>query len=668
MTRFMGLVGWVLVALSIVLMHFMQKRLPVFVDSLIMMSVMVLQLSAFAVSPHRACVLNGQPGNCLLSPGEPTCDTMTLLAMVGFLEGAFLIFEMRSSRTWVPCLLQVVMYVLFSGHSALSPEGLLGMMNHTIAYAAICLITWLGRYHAEMADRKAWNQEKQLKKMVTIMEKMLDLCIHSSAHVTEDGGLDESTPAFEEIFGPGPHDLYDLCKTQNERERAKNFVGALVGSSLPQMVKLSLCSQRSGEEEGSEWTVIEMNVYGIPYHDTTVLGFQEFDRHILGDSSRMDDSLEMESRRPPAYTIPDALSEDSADDGDGEVFEFAVRVPIADALTSAPRTSGSEEGASSDCSDSVSARSQTCVSVSTQGSKKTYRSVVSTRPCSGASITEITIALRKRDLGTMLMEDPEIQNMMRWSEYEIEFSELKFPPGGGGIGSGNFGKVLMCYYGATSVAVKLLPGASQARPLQRIRREIGTLFRLRHPHILTMIGAITKHPSKGTLIITELCVGCSVHERIFKFADMTLPAGLTISMQVAQAVAYMHSVHCCHRDLKPDNIFLATTGLAEPLAKLGDFGLSRVEGTDGIMTPHVGTLGFMAPELYTETYDSAADVFSLGVCTFVVIMRQKVFTRKEVVAYFEEKALADELPPQLRSISVSYLGELISVVCTVCFL
>jgi serine/threonine protein kinase len=190
----------------------------------------------------------------------------------------------------------------------------------------------------------------------------------------------------------------------------------------------------------------------------------------------------------------------------------------------------------------------------------------------------------------------------------------------------------------TKVAVKCvdtLQGTTDERALKRIRREIGILLRLRHPHIPVMIGTATTKTSMGTSLVTEFCRGGSAWQRIFIRKDMDRNAGIVISQQVTQAVTYMHGLGCWHRDLKPDNIFLLTRSLVEPVSKLGDFGLGRYDAcSDGTVTPGVGTATYIAPEVHNVAYGSAADVYSLGLSIYELIVRARSFPPDEVIDFF----------------------------------
>jgi len=399
------------------------------------------------------------------------------------------------------------------------------------------------------------------------------------------------------------------------------------------MIRLSLCAETCGET-----VVLDMSVYGITHGHTIILGFQELDRRIVS--------------KDPVQSADPMHDDDSSGDDDGG-GDLQICAPI---VREQGVGCGSNGGSSSGQS---SVRSHpTTVSVSSRGSKVTLHSVVSSRLQSGVSIAEVKIALRKRDLGAMLAEDPELHHIMRWREYAIDPAQLEDDVAP--VGAGTFGEVTARWFGATRVAVKTLKLSARKRALQQQRREIGMLFRLRHPHILTFIGAVAYDSTTATQIVTELCLGGSAYDRIFIHKDMTFAAGLTISIQVVQAIDYIHSLHIQHRDVKPGNIFLASRQLSQPLAKLGDFGLSRVEGSDGTQTPSLGTPGYIAPEVHQGQYGTAADIFALGVCIFEVVMRKHAFPVSQVNDYFRQKEQARELPDRLATSVADDGGKSIS--------
>merc|ERR1711964_495844 len=189
---------------------------------------------------------------------------------------------------------------------------------------------------------------------------------------------------------------------------------------------------------------------------------------------------------------------------------------------------------------------------------------------------------------------------MTWGAYEIPYDDLRH--GQKSLGEGSFSRVKLCQYRSTQVAVKII--SCDTRPetdhRKHISREVGLLLRLRHPHILTVLGFFSYWENKieNVCIVTEVCSGLTVDARIFKTKDLPPFSAYTIGMQVCQAVEYIHRQKCQHRDIKAANVMLMTKSLENPLAKLGDFGYSkhRGESSDGRISPGIypGTPAYMA--------------------------------------------------------------------------
>lgn len=65
------------------------------------------------------------------------------------------------------------------------------------------------------------------------------------------------------------------------------------------------------------------------------------------------------------------------------------------------------------------------------------------------------------------------------------------------------------------------------------------------------------------------------------------------------SLSYLHSQKIVHRDVKTENMLLDKTRTV----KIADFGVARVEASNpNDMTGETGTLGYMAPEVYTPAF------------------------------------------------------------------
>jgi calcium-dependent protein kinase len=86
--------------------------------------------------------------------------------------------------------------------------------------------------------------------------------------------------------------------------------------------------------------------------------------------------------------------------------------------------------------------------------------------------------------------------------------------------------------------------------------------------------------------------------------------------------SYLHDRSIIHRDLKLENIVFENER-PDSIVKLIDFGVSLVytpDGGDGL-TERVGTIYTMAPETMKGHYSSQADLWSLGVCTYMLLAK-----------------------------------------------
>jgi len=217
------------------------------------------------------------------------------------------------------------------------------------------------------------------------------------------------------------------------------------------------------------------------------------------------------------------------------------------------------------------------------------------------------------------------------------------------IGKGGFSTVYKADYFGIDVAVKQICPQEVTDPMEEIfvEREIAVLKSCRHPNIVAFIGIVEPDGKNGTEIVLEYLSKGDLGRYILDTrANISWARRVKICIDIACAMAYLHSRNIIFRDLKSENILLDDTGKA----KLCDFGFARSFTKTSRPQTMCGTDEFMAPELILgNAYNEKSDIFSFGMLMFEIIARKdvgKLIPRTAKSSFgVDEKVVRPKLPP-----------------------
>jgi serine/threonine protein kinase len=179
--------------------------------------------------------------------------------------------------------------------------------------------------------------------------------------------------------------------------------------------------------------------------------------------------------------------------------------------------------------------------------------------------------------------------------------------------------------------------------VERFKREVEVLDRLRHPSIVSLLeyGEEEGIPYQ----VYEKLDGSSL-EGMFDRASgqpLSLSDAVNISTQVAGALGHAHSLGIVHRDVKPTNIFVTAHGRALLL----DFGLATAVKSSIEHGMLVGTPEYMAPELPNGLVDHRYDLYSLGVVFYEMVTGRVPFRAHTPIAVIFQH-LTEPVPSPLQ--------------------
>lgn len=210
------------------------------------------------------------------------------------------------------------------------------------------------------------------------------------------------------------------------------------------------------------------------------------------------------------------------------------------------------------------------------------------------------------------------------------------------------------------VAIKILrPEFTEDETfVDNFKKESQAAAGLTHPNIVSVYDV----GKEGNInfIVMELVEGKPLSQIIAEKGRLDYKEAINVARQVASALSLAHKNQIIHRDVKPHNVLITSTGVA----KLADFGIARAVTNspvvDGTNNKVMGSVHYLSPEQARGSYlDERSDIYSLGIVLYEMLTGKVPFDGDNAISialmHINETMtpptqLVSGIPPQLERV------------------
>jgi hypothetical protein len=223
------------------------------------------------------------------------------------------------------------------------------------------------------------------------------------------------------------------------------------------------------------------------------------------------------------------------------------------------------------------------------------------------------------------------------------------------LGAGGMGEVYLAEHSMLKrpCAIKLIhpDQAGDPRALARFEREVRLTAQLSHWNTVEIFDY--GRTEDGTFYyVMEYLPGLSLEDILERHGPLAPERVVHLLRQTCQGLREAHGIGLIHRDIKPDNIFVAQRGGLYDVAKLLDFGLVKpvAETSTARLTQEgaiSGTPLYMSPEQARggDDLDARSDIYSLGAVAYAMITGRPPFEGRNSLEVMIAHARDDVAPP-----------------------
>ena len=165
--------------------------------------------------------------------------------------------------------------------------------------------------------------------------------------------------------------------------------------------------------------------------------------------------------------------------------------------------------------------------------------------------------------------------------------------------------------------------------VKRFNVEAQAAASLTHPDIVSVYDVGKE--GKIHYIVMEYVEGITLKQYIEKKGRIPWREAVSITIEICHGLAQAHAKHIIHRDIKPHNIIVTSTGAI----KVTDFGIARATTTSTVAASDdvLGSVHYISPEQARGGYvDEKSDIYSLGIVMYEMLTGKVPFTGDTPVA------------------------------------
>lgn len=234
------------------------------------------------------------------------------------------------------------------------------------------------------------------------------------------------------------------------------------------------------------------------------------------------------------------------------------------------------------------------------------------------------------------------------------------------LGKGAFSVVRRCVQKSSGLefAAKIINTKKlSARDYQKLEREARICRMLKHPTIVRLHDSVQDEGFH--YLVFDLVTGGELFEDIVAREFYSEADASHCMQQILESIHYCHQMNVVHRDMKPENLLLASK-MKGAAVKLADFGLAiEVQGDQQAWFGFAGTPGYLSPEvLRKDPYAKPVDVWACGVILYILLVgyppfwdedQHRLYAQIKAGAYDYPSPEWDTVTPEAKSLINSML-------------